>query len=196
MPPAGDGPLLQAYAERGDEDAFAMLLQRHWPQVVAVVRRASGSAADAEDGAQAVFVALARRARALAGRASLAGWLHLAALNVGRRIAAATCARRRRERLAAPARTAVPVPDLALALDEALAALPERERLPVLLHHREGRSHDEAAALLGWPVGTFAARLGRGRARLRRRLRLDEATLAAALSEAPPPLPLPARASS
>ena len=55
-------------------------------------------------------------------------------------------------------------------LHEEIDRLPERYRSPVVLCDLEGRTHEQAARHLGWPVGTVKSRLSRGRARLRDRL--------------------------
>ena len=55
-------------------------------------------------------------------------------------------------------------------LDEELAALPEKYRLPLVLHHLEGRSIEEAAKLFHVRIGTMASWLSRGRVLLRKRL--------------------------
>lgn len=53
----------------------------------------------------------------------------------------------------------------------ALAALPESQRAPVLLMALESVSYDEAADILGIPVGTLRSRLSRGRETLRQSMR-------------------------
>lgn len=53
----------------------------------------------------------------------------------------------------------------------ALAALPETQRTPVLLLALECVSYDEAADILGIPVGTLRSRLSRGRETLRQSMR-------------------------
>ncbi|HWP61756.1 MAG TPA: sigma-70 family RNA polymerase sigma factor [Candidatus Paceibacterota bacterium] len=53
------------------------------------------------------------------------------------------------------------------ALDEALAQLPEEQRVVVLMVGREGMRYDEVAAVLRIPVGTVRSRLSRGRDALR-----------------------------
>jgi RNA polymerase sigma factor (sigma-70 family) len=128
---------------------------------------------DAQDAFQATFLVLARRAPSLGVRDSLAPWLHGVAVRTcaGQRAAAAR--RRKHEKGAAEAAAARgpgAEDDLASALDEEVRRLPPLYRAPVVLCHLEGRSHDQAARLLGCPVGTVRSRLARGRLRLRERL--------------------------
>ena len=52
-------------------------------------------------------------------------------------------------------------------LTEALLALEEKHRLPILLHYVEGYSVEETARALRIPQGTVKSRLSRGRAALR-----------------------------
>ena len=48
-------------------------------------------------------------------------------------------------------------------LDVELARLPDKYRAPLLLCYFEGRTQDQAARQLGWPVRTLQARIARGR---------------------------------
>ncbi len=48
--------------------------------------------------------------------------------------------------------------------------LPEKYRAPIVLCYFEGRSHEEAARQLEWPVGTVKGRLSRARGILQSRL--------------------------
>ena len=61
--------------------------------------------------------------------------------------------------------------ELGAVLHEEIDRLPERYRAPLVLCDLEGRSHEQAARHLGWPVGTVKSRQARGRERLRDRLR-------------------------
>lgn len=52
-------------------------------------------------------------------------------------------------------------------LDRALAKLPDKQRIPILLVGLEGMDYQATAALLGIPVGTVRSRISRGRDALR-----------------------------
>ena len=53
--------------------------------------------------------------------------------------------------------------DVGPIIHEEIARLPERYRATVVLCDLEGRTYEEAARVLGRPVGTIKSRLARGR---------------------------------
>jgi RNA polymerase sigma factor (sigma-70 family) len=169
---ASDGRLLAQFLARRDEAAFTALVRRHGPMVLGVCRRVLGNAADAEDAFQATFLVLLHKARALRGRAVLGDYLHGIARRTALKARAAAARRRAREQaLAGEVAVGVEVRnDWLPLLDEELARLPEKYRLPIVLCDLEGRTRQEAAGLLAWPEGTVAGRLARARALLAKRL--------------------------
>src|SRR5690242_8899399 len=71
-----DADLLARFAAGRDDAAFAELVARHGPMVLAVCRRVLGCAHDADDAFQAAFLVLARKAGSLRVRGSVGDWLH------------------------------------------------------------------------------------------------------------------------
>jgi RNA polymerase sigma-70 factor (ECF subfamily) len=55
-------------------------------------------------------------------------------------------------------------------LAEKVGLLPDKLRLPVILHYFQDLSYEESAQLLGVPVGTIKSRLNAARSRLREEL--------------------------
>jgi RNA polymerase sigma factor (sigma-70 family) len=172
-----DGELLARYAGGRDEAAFAAVVQRYGGLVLSVARRQLADPQQAEDVFQATFLALARSAEKLRRNAPLANWLYTVALRTARKARLREARRRDHEKAGAPPPAAIPDPlaevsarELLRAVDEELARLPERFRLPVLLCCVQGLSRDEAARHLGWSAGALKGRLERGRQRLAARL--------------------------
>ncbi len=170
-----DGQLLGRYVSHRDGLAFEQLVRRHGPMVLGVCRRLLLSPEDAEDAFQATFLVLARKAASVHPRERVGPWLHGVAYLAARKARAAATRRRAREKqvrnFPEPATLADGLwTDLAPLLDQELARLPEKYRLPVVLCDLQGRTRAEAARQLGWPEGTVAGRLARGRALLAQRL--------------------------
>jgi RNA polymerase sigma factor (sigma-70 family) len=164
---AGDGQLLERFAVGQDERAFATLVRRHGPMVLGVCERVLGHRHDAEDAFQAAFLILFRRARSLKVRVSLASWLYKVTYHVA--LAARTRLGRRRLRELQVPETQMPAVeprkdrnDMLPALDAELERLPEKLRAPIVLCYLEGRTNQEAARLLRFPVGTIKTRLRSG----------------------------------
>jgi RNA polymerase sigma factor (sigma-70 family) len=170
-----DRQLLQRFTLNRDESAFAALLERHGGMVLGVCQRVVGCPQTADDAFQATFLVLLRKAGSVAWRESVGSWLHEVAYRIALKARVSQQRQRARERLAASMNPEHHIVDhdrheLLQALDAELAMLPEKYRQPIVLCHLEGRSHEEAAAELGWPVGTVKGRLPRGREVLRKRL--------------------------
>jgi DNA-directed RNA polymerase specialized sigma24 family protein len=75
MQPPDDSALLRQFAESHSDDAFAALVARHVNLVYSVALRQLGSAHNAEEVTQAVFVILAKKADDLRHAQALSSWL-------------------------------------------------------------------------------------------------------------------------
>jgi len=96
-----DTQLLAGFAARRDEAAFAALVARHGPMVLAVCRGILRDPHDAEDAFQATFLVLARKAGSAWAEGQLGGWLHKVAYRIAVRASADAARRRALERRAA-----------------------------------------------------------------------------------------------
>jgi RNA polymerase sigma factor (sigma-70 family) len=182
---ASDAELLGRFTDRHEEGAFAGLLRRHGPMVWAVARRSMPAVQDAEDVFQAVFLLLARKAAAIRKRGSVGSWLHGVTLHLALKARTRGARRQAHEKRAADMRDTRPRSEAVRqevqeALDRALQDLPERYRAALVLCYLEGKTHEEAARLLGCPLTTLRTRVARGRKLLRDRLTQHGLTLSAA----------------
>jgi RNA polymerase sigma-70 factor (ECF subfamily) len=170
-----DAELLAGYAA-GEDAAARTLTLRHAPRVFALARRMLGDAAEAEDVTQETMLRLWRMApNGEEGRAVLGTWLYRVASN----LCIDRLRRRRKADSDAVAEIADEAPgavrrlealDRAAALEFALAALPERQRLAIVLRHFEERGNPEIAAILGVSVEAVESLLARARRELATRL--------------------------
>jgi len=178
-----DHDLILAHGE-GDPDAFGVLFTRHRDRLWAVALRTTGNPEDAADALQEALISAFKRAAAFRGDAQVTTWLHRIVVN-------ASLDRLRRNKV----RAAQPLPDdleeyagrgavvgsadpahdpedavirsdQRLAVRAALATLPPDQRAALVLVDMEGYPVEEAARILGCPVGTVKSRCARGRHRL------------------------------
>jgi len=174
-----DRQLLAKYSRGGSEAAFEEIARLYAPLVYSQCLRRLGDEHAAEDAAQATFLALARKAGALARKRGLvlSAWLYRAAELSAKAQARAERRRMRREREAAEMkeRTASRREDdlwreVGPVVDDCVAALPARYREVLVLRHLAGRGEKEVAAELGKPVGTVKSLLSRALEKLRAKL--------------------------
>jgi RNA polymerase sigma-70 factor (ECF subfamily) len=170
-----DAELLSRHVA-GDPDAFAELVRRHRDRLWAIALRTLADPEEAADALQDALLSAFRRAESFRGDSAVTTWLHRIVVN-------ACLDRARRSRVRAA--DALPEePDRLLALAEptradpaesmerrtavlaALRQLGPEQRAAIVLVDMEGYSVDEAAAILGCPVGTVKSRCSRGRAQL------------------------------
>ncbi|MCX6543089.1 MAG: RNA polymerase sigma factor [Acidobacteria bacterium] len=184
---------LAARCRRGEMVAFEELYRRHSGRLYTVACRITGSAADAEDLLQDVFLQAFRRIDSYRGEAALGTWLYRMAVNACLDHLRSRKGRERKvtdfiddveslEPVASPSWR----PDRALDridLESAISRLPPSYRAAFVLHDVQGHEHHEVADMLGIAEGTSKSLLHKARLRLRAYLRggsADEAVRVAA----------------
>jgi RNA polymerase sigma-70 factor (ECF subfamily) len=159
----------------GDREAFTMLYRIHHPAVFRFALHMTGDRPQAEEVTQDVFVWLIHHPGNFdPARGELGAFL----LGVTRRFLQKRYQSEKRyvpfgqaHDRAQPERTAEPDTE---DLRRAILALPPRYREAVVLCDLEGKSYEEAAALLECALGTVRSRLHRARALLARKLKVAE----------------------
>jgi len=156
-------PSTLARARAGDPRAFRALYEHHADAVYGFLHRMLGNGAAAEDALQDAFLRVLGALRGFdpGGPARLSTWI----FTIARRVALTALDRRREPPAAAPGAPQAQ-PELRLALEAAVAALPEGLRSTFVLREACDLSYDEVAAVEGIDVGTVKSRLHRARAAL------------------------------
>ena len=170
-----DAELLERFAVTRDQAAFEVLVWRHGPMVLSLCRRMVHHEQDAEDAFQATFLTLVRKAGSIAKRDAVGSWLYKVAFRVALEANARTAKRTEHETAGVETLAAKPAEDvggreLHLAVGEEVNRLPDKYRVPLVLHCFEGKSSQEVAQQLGCAEATVRTRLARARERLRTRL--------------------------
>ncbi len=161
---------------QGSRDALGVLVRRHQAKVVGLALRFLGRWDVAEDVAQDVFVRVWRAAATFRPEAQFMTWLYRLASNLcwDRRRQAA---RELRLRSTAPKPGSADPPSATLENRDriervrlAIAELPDRQRLAVILHRYQGLSHNEIADTTGWSQSAVESCLVRAYESLRKSL--------------------------
>ncbi len=160
-----DADLLARYARSGDETAFAELVRRHLNGVYsAAFRRVGGDAHLAQDVAQKVFVALARKADAVSRHPHATSWLYSVTRNEAANAVRGERRRRAREEEAMTMQNDTaensPLADwsrVAPVLDEVVDELSDVDRAAILLRFVDRRPFAEIGTALR--VSEDAARM-------------------------------------
>lgn len=175
-------------AKGGDEDAFAEIVARYRNQITNFLYRFLNDYDEAVDLAQETFVRVYFAIDRYHTQFAFSTYIYRIATN----LAISEIRRRKRRKLLSltglfqseedatveyqPADERS-LPDADLIEDEqsrfiakAIAALPEKYRVPILLRDIEGRSYDEIAAIMELGLGTTKSRISRARGLLKEKL--------------------------
>lgn len=168
----------------GDHEAFRQLVLRHQDMVIGTVAKMLGNPSDAQDISQQVFLRIWRNARRYRPDAKFTTYLFTITRNL---VFNETRRRSRKKEVSSDEREENPhhqisdTPDhrpdaqileaeLASAVDAAIAALPESQRMAVVLRRYDQLSYEEIAAVLGLSVSAVKSLLFRARTALRESL--------------------------
>lgn len=168
----------------GDHDAFRELVERHQDPVIGTVAKMLGNTSDAEDIAQQVFLRIWKHASNYRPDAKFTTYLFTITRNM---VFNETRRRGRKKEVSSDAReedsnryigeSPDRQPDAELlqrelqhAVDAAIAALPESQRMAVILRRYEQLSYEEIADTLDLTVSAVKSLLFRARTALRESL--------------------------
>lgn len=166
-----DFALLARYRESRGETEFAELVRRYRGLVICTAKRILMNESDAEDAAQAAFVALALKTPHLCEGQSLGPWLHTVTVRAALDLRKAALRRLSRQGdFAQPASWIVEASEEGN-LDVELEKLPKKLSAALLAHYLEGWSIEELARREGCAPSTISMRLNRGRNQLRKRFK-------------------------
>jgi RNA polymerase sigma-70 factor (ECF subfamily) len=170
-----------------DEKAFPELVRRFQGRITNLVSRVLNDRECADDLAQEVFVRVFVHRRNYRHGSKLSTWLFTIAANLAKNEIRRRVRRRnwfsldaleemlqdRAIQLADPAEgqeTALEREQLQAAVGRAIATVPEKYRLALVLRDIEGLPYEEIAQVLGIPGGTVRSRINRARSMLKRKL--------------------------
>jgi len=173
-PPAepDDDALLVARVGEGDIAAYRALVGRYAAKLSRFAERLLRDRAEAEDVVQETFMRLWQHARDYSPKARVTTWLHRITHNLAvDRLRARGRTRQLvdEDEMPESARQATLIDEKrrVLALDQALAGLPERQATAIVLVHLHGLSGAEAAEVLGVGAEAVESLLARGRRALK-----------------------------
>ncbi|MBU6180445.1 MAG: sigma-70 family RNA polymerase sigma factor [Verrucomicrobia bacterium] len=175
---------LMCRVREGDLKAFEELVGIHQRTVIATVAKMLGSPSEAEDIAQQVFIRIWKSAARYEPQAKFTTWLFTITRNlvfneVRRRQRKPTVSVQEREetthRVIEDSRGSSPDEDLLhaeleAAVDRAIAALPEKQRLAVILRRYEDMPYEEIGTVLSMSVPAVKSLLFRARTELKQSL--------------------------
>ena len=165
-------------AQRGDAAAFGLLFEKHKARVYALCLRMTRNTAEAEDLTQEAFLHVFRKLSAFRADSALSTWLYRVTVNTVlmhfRKKSLNTVSVEKSSNDGSPTPREFPMTDFRLtgcvdrmALNRALAELPNGYRRIFLLHEVAGYEHREIAKFLGCSVGNSKSQLHKARQRIR-----------------------------
>ena len=177
----GEDAALMVQVSRGDQDAFAILVERHRLRALNFAHRFLGDRQAAEDIAQEAFVRAYQSRHRYRPKAAFSTWF----FHILSNLCLNETRRRRRQERALQSETAFPLPldgvsaspgdqyqqqELSAAVRQAIGELPDKQRLAVILQRFEGLDYAEIGRVMGVSRGAVDGLLSRAKESLRQKL--------------------------
>lgn len=172
----------------GDKQAFGLLVEKYRRKLLRLLSRMVRDPDEMEDIAQETFIKAYRALPQFRGEAAFYTWLYRIAVNTAKNHLAAKG--KAMPTVSAQAMDEDDEPDerlvaqdistpesellskqVAIAVNEAVEALPEELRQAITLREIEGMSYEEIADYMGCPIGTVRSRIFRAREAIAVKLR-------------------------
>ena len=172
--------------QRGDKNAFNLLVRKYQHKVINLVARYVNNPGDVPDVAQEAFIKAYRALPTFRGESAFYTWLYRIAVNTAKNYLTSQGRRPPSSDVEADeaeyygggeALQEVATPENLALTDEikrtvfaAIEALPEDLRTAITLREMEGLSYEEIAEIMDCPVGTVRSRIFRAREAIDKRL--------------------------
>jgi RNA polymerase sigma-70 factor (ECF subfamily) len=179
---------LVARVQRGDKQAFNLLVIKYQRKILRLLSRMIRDPADLEDVAQEAFIKAYRALPQFRGESAFYTWLYRIAINtarnwlssVGKRPSAPNAIESEDGEtfnetdslsdISTP-ESMVASREIAETVNSAIEELPEELRTAIVLREIEGMSYEDIAQTMGCPIGTVRSRIFRAREAIAQRLR-------------------------
>lgn len=177
---------LVARAQRGDKQAFGLLVEKYQRKLARLLQRLIRDPAEVEDVTQEAFIRAYRALPAFRGESAFYTWLYRIGVNTAKNHLQAMGRRAPGTVEAAEAEgleegeqlrdintpeNVLMSKEIAATVNAAIAELPEELRNAIQLREFDGMSYEEIAEMMDCPIGTVRSRIFRAREAIAERLR-------------------------
>jgi RNA polymerase sigma-70 factor (ECF subfamily) len=161
-----DEELMHAYLD-GEKNAIALLLMRRRDWMWSVARKTVRDSTIAEDAVQEAMTAVFRKAHTFRGESKVSTWMYMivqnACIDLLRKESVRPQLSESDESTIVESATFADQSDTKIVMTQALATLPDDQRMALTMTIMEGYSIDEVAQIAGVAPGTIKSRCSRGK---------------------------------
>jgi RNA polymerase sigma-70 factor, ECF subfamily len=175
-------------AQRGDQQAFGMLVEKYQRKLGRLLSRMVRDQAEVEDVVQESFIKAYRALPNFRGDSAFYTWLYRIGINTAKNYLVSLDRRPQVSydveiedaenfedaeelRTAETPETELMTKEIAKTVNETMMALPDELRTAITLRELEGLSYEEIATLMSCPIGTVRSRIFRARETIAAKLR-------------------------